>query len=231
MKINKTFIAISIFVIVFGGIVVSNLLNLWSTEASKEPAMYADGDVKGTYNPDDIRGSYTFERVADLFSIDEEVLLEAFGLPEDTDLSIFKTKNLEEMYESYQYEIGNGSVKVFVALYNNLPIELGDDYLLTEAVDLILEHNEMLTEEQKEYLENHKVDAVSSSHPIESEEKNIVNGNTTFKEVLNMDITEEQIEEIINSSMPPTNQSVRDYCTQNGLPFSVIKNALNSLMD
>lgn len=231
MKVNKTIIAISIFVTLFGGIIVSDLLNFWSTESTGEIAVYADGEAKGTYNPADIRGSYTFERVAELFQIDKEVLRKAFGLSDDTDLSIFKTKNLEEIYESDEYEIGNGSVKVFVALYNNLPIELGDDYLITEAVDLILEHNKMLTEEQKEYLDKHKVDHVSTTHFTESEEKNLVNGNTTFKEILNAGVTEEQIKKIIDASLPPTNQTVRDYCTQKGLSFSLIKDAFNSLID
>ena len=278
MKMKSSALAILVLLIIFGGIGLSSMAGIWSTTTSKIPAKYKDGAFAGSYNPSDIRGSYTFNDIAELFNIDKEILREAFNLPAETDLTVFKTKNLEEIYQNSPYEIGNGSMKVFVALYLNLPITLGDDYLTEKAVDIVKSHNKELTQEQLAYLDSHKiddeeitdrdetthqseapalpsenekevteqpkvpeqpnivpekVDTVTPSSDKSSEEKehseNLVTGKTTFKEVLDAGISEEQIVKILNAPMPPANQGIRDYCVKNNIPFSDIKNALNAL--
>jgi hypothetical protein len=58
-----------------------------------------------------------------------------------------------------------------------------------------------------------------------------IKGSTTFDDVLKFGITQEQIESVIGDDMPPGSQKVKDYCTENGLAFSTIKEELNELLN
>ena len=69
MKSNHLFISIAIVVIIFGTIIATSALGIWQTTSSKIPAKYQNGVAKGEYNPDDIRGSYTFGDISDIFNI------------------------------------------------------------------------------------------------------------------------------------------------------------------
>lgn len=240
--------ALLILVIIFGGIVVTMAVDIWTTTSDKTPATYKNGAFSGEYNPEDIRGSYTFEEVSTLFDIDLQVLYQAFEISETTNGSEIQTKDLEALYGDIGVEVGNESVQVFVALYKNLPINLGDTYLPKQAVDLILKVNTELTDEQLTYLEDHQVELKKSDTIIEetdnpepnndqealdaskeATEEKLVTGSTTFQQVIDAGITKEQIENIIGKALPPTNQSVKDYCSSEGLSFSTIKDELNRL--
>lgn len=145
-------IIISLFTLGIGG---SMATGFWATASEKTPAKFQSAELSDVNNPADIRGSYTFEEVADLFDIELQVLYKAFGIPSDTDGSVFKVKELEGIYGEAGVEIGTGSLRIFVALYKNLPIDLDGSYL-PEAGSLILtQENRDLSEEQKTYLETH----------------------------------------------------------------------------
>ena len=58
-----------------------------------------------------------------------------------------------------------------------------------------------------------------------------VKGTTTFNDVLKMGITQEQIEAVIGDDMPQVSQKVKDYCAENGLEFSAVKEQLNELIE
>lgn len=243
MKIKMLVMAIIVPIVIFGGIVGTIAVDIWSTTSDKTPATYKDGEYAGVYNPEDIRGSYTFEEVANVFEVDLQILYEAFGIYEDIDGMDIKTKDLENIYENAEYEIGNESVQVFVALYKNLPIVLDDVYLPKKAVDIILKENNKLTKEQKDYIEEHMIELSGINFMIETttesrtqteeglKEEQLVNGSTTFQQVLDMKITKEQIEEIIEKKIPATNQTVKDYCINEGVSFSVIKAKLTKLVE
>lgn len=251
MKIKMKLMAIIVPVILFGGIAVSMAAGAWSTTTDKQLATYASGEFAGQYNPADIRGSYTFEDISSLFNINLNVLYEAFGIPQGT--SGMKTKDLEGIYGDVS-GIGNESVQVFVALYKNLPIELDDTLLPKSAADVLLRDNQALTEEQKAYIASHTAteeaaqpsesaavpgEASPSASPTGSplkdgsgdgtNEEALVNGSTTFGQLLDAGILREDIENIIGSPLPPTNQTVKDYCIAQGLTFSEIKDQLNAL--
>lgn len=249
MKIKMHIIAISVFVILFGGIGIAMATGTWSTSSDKVPATYKDGAFAGEYNPEDIRGSYTFEEVSTLFKIDLNILYEAFGISKETDGSDMKTKDLEVLYEDAENEIGNGSVQVFVALLKNLPIALDDVYLPEPAIDIIINENSELTKEQLDYLSTHGVEMKEGINDLsapeeeaedeeaedevaedeEAEDETLVKGTTTFQQVLDNGISKEQIETIIGGNLPPTNQTIKDYCLASGLSFGEIKEQINSL--
>jgi len=246
MKIKTLTMGIIIFVIIFGGIGATLAVDLWSTTSEKVPTKFKDGEFSGIYNPADIRGSYTFTEVSELFEIDLQDLYKAFNIPLDTVGTKIQSKDLEGLYEESGAEIGNESVQIFVALYKDLPIELDETYLPKQAVELILQANGNLTEEQRDYLAAHTLDiiAASISEKITSgqtttgtsesnteESESVVNGSTTFKQVLDAGVTKEEIETILNASMPSSNQTVKDYCVEAGLSFSKVKEKLNALIE
>ena len=240
MKIKPWFIALLIFLVIFGGIGIAMLTGSWTTESDKIPSTFASGDFAGEYNPEDIRGSYTFQDVADTFQIDLAVLYDAFGIPAGTDGTAIKTKDIETAYG--EAEIGNGSVQLFVGLYKGLPVALSDTWLTPRGAALVLAANENLTQEQIDYISTHQVDtsmlepeALSEAPSaeeihIEGEEQS-VKGTTTFQNVLDLGLAQTQVETIIGGAMPAANMLIRDYCTEKGLSFSEIKTALTGALE
>lgn len=154
LKVKAYTVAIAVFVIIFGSVMLSSALDLWSTTNQKKALINSENSTI-EYKPEDIRGSFTIKEIGTAFDIDENILAKAFGIPEGTDLNVFKSKDLEVLYENSDKEIGNSSIQVFVALYKNLPITLGEDYIPKTAVDIIKENNKNLTQEQLEYLEKY----------------------------------------------------------------------------
>lgn len=243
MKINSRLLGFLIVIILFGGIFTASALNLWRTESSKIPQKIIEGDFSGEYNPEDIRGSFSFGDISELFNIPLEVLRISFGLPKDINVSEFKNKDLESLYSNIEdeKEIGNGSVKFFVALYKGLPYRLEEDtYLLDEAVAILKEHVS-LSKEQIEYLEKHSITINSyenKSEEISNEElqehdenENVVKGKTTFNDILDWGISKETIKEIIDGEIPNPVMTIRDYCTNKGIQFSAIKEAFQNEID
>lgn len=161
-------LAIVVVVLLFGGIAVSDGLGLWITKSTKIPAKYVSGEFAGSYNPADIRGSYSFADVSENFEVPLEALAKAFDLKEDENAAAFQCKELESRYETAAekgLEIDTDSIRVFVALYKGLPMELADTYLPLSAVE-VLKDNANLSKEQMEYLNTHTVDL---SKPAASE--------------------------------------------------------------
>ncbi|HSN95073.1 MAG TPA: hypothetical protein VLR89_08440 [Anaerolineaceae bacterium] len=155
MKLNSRAIAALVLVIIFGGILVTTAMGYWQTESSKVPATYTEGEFAGQANPADIRGSYSFNDVADNFDIPLEDLAAAFRL-DSADPGTVQLKELETIYAGSEFEIGTGSVRVFTALYKGLPYDLTAEtsYLLPEAA-AILKARATLGFEQLAFLDAH----------------------------------------------------------------------------
>ncbi|HSP46997.1 MAG TPA: hypothetical protein VLN47_02850 [Clostridiaceae bacterium] len=245
MRIKTTLLAFILITVIFTGIATTMALDIWTTTSDKIPVTYKDGEHAGEYNPEDIRGSYSFDDVSRLFEVDIAVLLDAFAIDPETEGTEILNKDLETLYEDLEVEIGNGSVQLFVAMYKNLPLEPEDTYLLSRAVEIIMEENKALTQAQKAYLETHQVavegtrtlasgsgtEPVPAEPEVKEEEENLVNGSTTFQKILDAGITREQISEILGKPMPLPNQTVKDFCLAEGLSFSSIKEQLNELAE
>jgi hypothetical protein len=173
MKIKSMTMGMLIFVIIFGGIGATLAVDLWSTTSDKTPVKITEGEAEGRYNPADIRGSYTFAEVSELFEVELGVLYQAFGIPLETEGTEIQIKELETLYVDSSVEIGTDSVRIFVALYKNLPIDFDESYLPKQAVELILQTNTNLTQEQKDYLASHtlEVSETKTSEVISSEQE------------------------------------------------------------
>jgi len=142
-----------IILFLFGGIQIFKSLDLWKTERSAEPAKITSNVHSGKYDPADIRGSYSFKEIATLYDVKEEDLLTAFKLD---DINI-KVKDLEALYSNSEIKIGTKSVRYFVALYNGVPFDKGDEeiYLPSSAVNLLLS-TKTLDQKEIDYLNSHK---------------------------------------------------------------------------
>lgn len=245
MRINSKWLAGFIFVIVFGGISLSAIPGWWRTESSKIPQEFSSGEFSGTYNPADIRGSYTFGDVSNLFNIPLVDFQNAFLLTE-TDPSLVKLKDLEGLFAEASangMEIGTGSVQLFVAYYLGLPFVTDEEYLPSSAVD-VLKQKGNLTAEELTYLDGHSVpispvagqnnlvvpvasevpSTSSTEHPIES--VNTIKGSTTFRELLDWGVPEEKISAILGLPMPNPLLTIKDFCLDNGLEFGTLKTEL-----
>jgi len=247
MKIKSIFLAILIPAVILGGMAVMNTLDLTTSETTREPAKFSEGEAAGEYNPEDIRGSYTFDDVSRLFEIPAEELRVAFGLPEDVDLTFFRTGDLEAVYEDQLAEdqdMGNSAVQLFVAIYKGLPYPMTEEnYLPQAAVEILKSHSE-LDAEILAYLELHTLvldppedaDAVIEAQAIAEEEHTEedglveINGKTTFRQVMDAGLPEERIIEILGMDMPNPVMPIKDFCLENGLEFSTVKTTLQDEM-
>ena len=255
MKIKSWHMGLIVLVFIFGGIAVTMAFNLWNTKGggggqgsggSKVPATFKEGEFAGEYNPADIRGSYSFGNISELWEIPLTELGAAFGLEAIENLANFKCKDMEAAYANLEedVEIGTGSVRVFVALYTGLPYMLSDDeYLPQSAVEIL--KSRVITEEQRTFLDTHGVDIRgiqivessivtgedSSTAEHEESAERIIKGRTTFKELLDWGLPREEIEAVIGEELPATGMTIRDWVTQKGLNFGSIKAALQAKVD
>ncbi len=259
MKLTPRFMAIVVFVVLFGGIMLSAALGQWVTTTTKEPMTFKEGEFAGQYNPADIRGSYTFGDISRLFGIPLEDLAFAFRLTEG-DPALVRLGTLEDKLADMGVDLGTSSVRLFTALYAGLPFDLSlqDSYLLPEAV-AILKEKANLTAEQSAYLDTHTADEAAlvpapqagitdaaptpglrpqgsgggSGIPIAgyTPEAYSVVGKTTFQDLLDWGVRQEDIENVIGTDMPLASIVIKDWVTSQGLSFPTIKAQLQALAD
>jgi len=267
MEIRSKTLGIVIAIVIFGGILGTSAMGLWKTKSVRNPNSIqrnasigeAVGSNAGTEAslPADIRGNQRFGEISEMFNIPLEILSHAFALPPGIDPANFNNQDFESIYPEFEgaQEIGNGSVKWFVALYTGLPFELEDEeeatYLLRPAVEILKSHSD-LNSEQIDYLDSHVIEIefeipifpspeyeLQSSDDVdidgeETEHKQdemVVVGKTTFAYLLDWGISAEDIEKIIGGEIPNRLMLVYDYCAENGLPFGQIKAELQVEVD
>ncbi len=273
MKIRSKALGIIIVFLIFGGITGASAVGLWNTKSVRNPARIQlnesvgeiAGETAGTgaYDPADIRGNHQLGEISVMFGIPLETLSRAFALPADADPATFRNQDFETIYPEFggEQEIGNGSMKWFVALYTGLPFELEDDeedtYLLRPAVDILKSHAD-LTAEQIAYLDAYVIEIEVDAEPVENsppedepqtsdetdseadgdseeierkQDAMLVAGKTTFADLLDWGVPAEQIEAILGSEIPNRLMLVYDYCAENGLSFGGIKAALQAEVD
>lgn len=244
-------LAALIVTVIFGSILFTSLMGWWATESSKTPAAYTEGEFAGQANPADIRGSYTFGDIEKNFNISADVLAQAFGV-EDENPAAFAVKSLEEIYAASELEIGTSSMRLFVAFYNSLPFDLSADIYLPESAAVLLRQRS-LTPEQTAYLDSHTLSSTPDSPaaeitpapaaggtpapaveetPAPEAVESVIKGKTTFAELLSWGLSQVDIEQALGMPLPDnTSQTVKDFCTANGLSFETIKSALQTLAE
>jgi len=158
MKIKPQTAILVVLAIFVSGIAITSATGIWTTQSTKIPAKLKDAQYSETYDPADIRGSYTFSDISRLYNIPPEDLSAAFGVDEEQ-ISNFKCKDLEGIFAESPYEIGTGSVRMFTAYYLGLPYSSTEEVYLPDTAVKILTERGNLTQEQREDLESHEIPA------------------------------------------------------------------------
>lgn len=251
MKISSRLLMVLVPVLIFGGIGIGVLTGSWQTESDKTPSRFSTGEYEGQANPVDIRGSYTFDDISRVFGIDTAVLAEAFNVPEQS--GDLRLADLEGLYgEIDGYEIGTDAVRLFVARYLGVPyepesttgtfapavsaIEAAGNADAQQLVDLrsrVVDVPARVAEAGSDSAAFEEViEEVREEHEeAEAAESYAVRGPTTFGEVVQWGVTVEEIEEVLGMEMGPRTMLIRDFCTENGLQFSAIRERLQILVD
>ena len=236
---HVTPIVLAVFVAGIGGTMA---FNLWRTESSKQPARYTSGEFAGQVNPGDIRGSYSFSDIDKAFGVPVADLARAFGVEGVENLADFKVKGLEDMYAGIEGgEVGTDSVRLFVALYRNLPYTPEEDTRLPAAAVEVLQESlkDRLSAEQLEAIKE-KALSIGGTKPAEqaaaaeeheASEDRTLKGKTVFQELLDRGLTKEEIEGVLGVPMGRPNVAVRDYLAEKQIEFSTVKTRLQELVD
>lgn len=154
--IGTASVGVSILLIMTIGISTAILTNHFPTEATKLPEKLEDASG---YDPATIKGSFTFVDISEAFDLPLDVIGTAYGIPEE-EWHIIKNKDLKERYDfEGEMEIGNGSVKMFVALYKRLPYDYEEegDYIPMQAFE-ILEKEGKIPPGKRGYIEDHVIE-------------------------------------------------------------------------
>ncbi len=156
MKIKSQTTIIIAVCIVLVGIGLTSAFGLWTTQSTKIPDKLNQTENSQKYDPADIRGSYTFSEISDLFNVPIDDLANAFSV-NPNDAKEFKCKDLEKIFSNAPNEIGTGSVRMFVAFYHGLPYDLNETTYVPDHAAQILKQQSSITPEQLSYLESHTV--------------------------------------------------------------------------
>ena len=247
MRLRSIHIAPIIFVVFIVGIGGTMLAKVWRTEASKVPVMIETGEFAGEFNPADIRGSYFFSEIGELFGIPVSALGLAYGIADDP--GSFQVKNLEDMYGELEGpdgtpgEIGTDSVRWFVALYTGLPYMAAQDTLLPLSAANVLKErvDEKTLQNLKKYMVEVgtavQAESAGGEAALETEDHGTeagdttLTGKTTFGELLKWGATREQIEKILSLPMGRDNETIRDFCINQGIEFTTVKTPLQELIN
>jgi hypothetical protein len=235
LKSKILFIIIPLFLVI--GVVASVLLGFW--DSKEEPMARSEAVELNANEVQTISGSSSLLSIGESYGIPIEVLYDAFSVSDTFDPALFMAKDLGKLYEPMTYEIGTEALESFVAMYNNLTYELIDVYLPSEAVQLILAHNSVLSEDQKTYLSSHTllVDTLDPSLIIFNQTDDGTNtgfaikGPTTIQEVLDAGISQDEFEEITGYSIISPDDTVKDFCVAKGLTFSEVKLSLEAIIN
>jgi hypothetical protein len=158
MKLKPQFAILAVLVIFAAGILITNAAGLWSTTTTKTPSRIENLEAADAYDPNDLRGSFTFGDISSLYGVPLEDLAAAFGVDEKA-AADFKCKDLETLAEDTEYEIGTASVRMFVADYLGLPYTPTEETYLSAAAAEILADQGNMTPERSEYLAAHTIPA------------------------------------------------------------------------
>jgi len=207
MRIKANFAGILLPALFIIGILISSALGYWKTEGSKNPAKYTAGIFEGQANPADIRGSYSFSDLEKAFDIPVATLSKAYGFSDSGNPAEIKVKDLDTALPQPAWNIlkkEGATDTAILEIYGSRVVSL-------ESFDT--SGNNTLTETEHD------------------ETESVIKGKTTFSELLDWGLSKEQINGILGIEMGATGITVRDFCSDQGIEFSTVKEPLQELLD
>ncbi|MFH2115038.1 MAG: hypothetical protein ABIJ86_11090 [Spirochaetota bacterium] len=243
----NTVVAITITLVLFGGISLAKGLDWWKTTGGRvAPAVIRKGVFAGVYDPADIRGSTSLGTIEAYFNLPADLVAEAFGI-QTSDPRLVTVKFADTIYgevpglNGVMLDIGTDAVRLFVASMTGLPFSPEEATGLPEsAIDMILTLGAGMSEEQRQDLVSKTAasrilvfdDTQLEDKPVAEVSGNgfVFQGKTSFADVMAAGLTQAQIESVLGRPMGPKVQSVKDFCDSKGLGFSTVRAGLSQLM-
>ena len=244
-------LAVTIPVIMFGGIGIAQQAGWWQTERGMTaPATISSGDFAGLYDPADLRGSTTFGEIETYFALPADLIAQAFGIKTENPAGV-TAKTVDELYGEVEglsgqsLDVGTDAVKLFVARMTGLPFEAEEITGMPESgIDIILSMGVGMTDEERSALlasavadrsqdfaslalaeeEAHEITPTTGSGTI------AWTGQTTFGQVLAAGLTQDQIESVLGVPMGSRTEVVRTFAESQGLSYSTIRTELSALL-
>jgi polyferredoxin len=231
-------LALITLVLFLGGIGLSFTLGWWQTSSLKVPNLIKEGELAGSYDPADIRGSYTFSDIERNFAVPSAFLADAFFIS-SSDPGSISAKDVElaygEMLSDSPLELGTDSVRYMVSLYLGYPYQAEQTTgLPVPGLGLLLESGRIDRAAFDRLVQEVGVPIGESRAVIGEEPADVlleIKGNTSFAEILDAGITREQIEEILGMPIPSADDTARDVCLEAGVEFSVFRERILELLD
>lgn len=235
IRVKTLPLAITVVAVMFGGVALSKAIGYWNTSSSKEPVEFKTGELAGLPNPADIRGSYTWLDLERAFGVPALESARAFSTLDRALDPAERVSVLEELYLPILppgLEIGTGAVRLFVSLYTGLPLEAEEGSVLpVGAIDLLSRRPGMNAEALSRYaIPDAAPAAQSGTGSSQASERTIV-GKTTFGDLYDWGLTEDQVAAAIGYAPGARTQSVRDSATANEKEFSELKATLQAMID
>ncbi len=191
-------------------------------------------EVTEVHDINEIRGSFTLTELENIYKVPAGAFIESFLLDKSTNTSIFRLRDLKELYNSYEidgteYHVETDMVKVFVSLYTGIPYISHETFYLPEtAVNYLLDNNR-LSSAVENYWKEHTFDLASlkinesAAAPIEIKTFSLT-GNTTVADLLSMGMDEEMFQGIVGAKVPEDKRiTIRNFLVQHGLGFDDVK--------
>ncbi|MBN2859732.1 MAG: hypothetical protein JXK93_05675 [Sphaerochaetaceae bacterium] len=247
MTIHARTAAVLMIVTLLAGVIILRITGLWVTESQKTPQKIVVGDNVELSDPADIRGSYTFADIEQHFEIPALLLAQAFTLDVlEKDPNLYTAKNVDEHFEATEGltgDIGTDAVRTFVALFLHIPYVSEEDTILpSTAVDILIREAQIDGEVAARLLEtSYQVpskEAIPSSSAAaepsaitQSKETYLIQGKTTFADLIDQGLTVAQIEQVLNVSIGDVDQKVKEFAEERNNEFSEFKTPLQNLID
>ncbi|MFC1846300.1 hypothetical protein ACFLYM_02655 [Chloroflexota bacterium] len=245
MKISSAAIVIIVIVVLVGGVIFTNVLNLWDKppiDMSQIPASTPAGDncteaaakpdFSTPYQPAEIRGTNTFAEISMMFNVPLDDLGTGFAITSEPNWQNLKARELKAIYTNLPADVKleTESVRAFISLYTGKDYNYSTSaYLLQPAVDILKQKAE-LTSEQVAYLDSHiYTPGTSVATGTADANKHTVTGETSFGTLLSWGIPADEIERAIQGKMPASNTFIRDYASQQGKDFLALISVLQEL--
>lgn len=222
---------------------------------------YDPADIRGSYTLKDIEDAFgvSVEILAEAFGVQDNENLDSFQVKnlesiyealvnQGTEIGTSSVRLFVGLYTGLPIELDGTFLPkpaVEILLDKGGLTDEQQEYIKANSVDIsavkVNEQNEAVRDNQE--TEAAEAPAASETPAVtqapankeasseHTEEENVVKGNTTFAEVIDMGIGKEKIEEVIGGKIPTPGMTVSDYCRQNGIQFSTVKDTLNGLLE
>lgn len=248
MKNSSLIIFISSLLIVILGIFIADQIGFWSTSSSGDLLTKEENEVL-IGNPEELRGSSTFDEIERAFDIPAETLAQAYHF-DTVEPGLLIVSYVSDAFEylGEEVEIGTGSVRLFIYLYTGMNVSGLDEYenLPSTAVDILKEEGRWTSEIEsllatyvieieKEAMGDEGLSTLMEEDHDEAFQVNSesglvileeINGKTTIQHIIDAGMTLEAIEALMGIEIKNNNLTLRDLCDQNDLDFSLMKNEI-----